>query len=195
MVISPNEERKIVGEFNNLQDMVHWLDSTGIDVSQWGTNSTKTLNNLWDEYGRGEVSFQVNPPMRIVRVVIIIISRDDMILIEVEQVFHNGKRRFRNQPPSEKIKLGEELNDAAMRCLHEELGLKPAQIDFDESHYKKEEETRESPSYPGLMTRYTMYTVELKVEGLPEQTFWRENVAIGEGDPVKRHLWGWHPRP
>ncbi len=184
-----------MGEFNNLQNMVHWLDSIGIDVSQWGMNSTKTPENLWDEYVRGEVSFQANPPRRIVSVVIIIISRDDMILLEVEQEFHNGKRRSRNQPPSEKIKPGEDLHDAVLRCLHEELGLKAAQIDFDESHYKREEETRESPSYPGFMTRYTMYTVEVQAEGLPEQAFWRDNVAAGEGDPVKRHLWGWHPRP
>jgi len=187
--------RNRVVELNKLQDMVLWLESIGIDVSQWGTSTSKSLENLWDEYLRGEIYFVADPPLRIVQVVQIIVGRNDMILLEMEQEFSNSKRRSRNQPPSEKIKPGEDLYDAALRCLNEELGLEPVQIDIDKFSYTAKEEIIESPSYPGLLTRYTIHTLEVQVTGLPEQEFWRENVAAGEGDPVKRHLWGWAERP
>ena len=182
-------------DFSKLQDLVHWLNVNGVDVSQWGTSIFKTPDNLWDEYVRGEVSFQTDPPLRIVRVAQIIINRNNQILLEVEQEFKNGRRRFRSQPPSEKIKPDEDLHDAAIRCLHEELGLDPGQISFVESSYEKRETILESPSYPGLLTRYTIHAVEARVTGLPAQEFWRQNKAVIEGDPVIRHLWNWVTRP
>ncbi len=113
-----------MAEISDFQDLAHWLEIIGIDSSLWETSSSKTLDNLWDEYVRGEVSFQTDPPLRIVHVVQLIISRDNKILVEVAQEFSNGKRRSRDQPPSEKIKSGEDLYDAALRCLDEELGVK-----------------------------------------------------------------------
>lgn len=178
-------------EFNKLQDLAYWLDNIGVDVSQWTANASKTIENLWDEYVNEDVSFQDDPPLRIVQVVQVIASHQDKILFEVEQEFTTGKRRSRKQPPSEKIKAGEKLHDAALRCLHEEVGLDPTQVRFIESNYEKEQETKESPSYPGLMTQYTVHTLEAEVTGLPTQRFWRLNWAAEEGDPVKRHLWDW----
>jgi hypothetical protein len=33
--------------------------------------------------------------------------------------------------------------------------------------------------------------VETAVSGLPEESFWRENLAFGDGDPVRRQRWEW----
>ena len=181
-------------EFKQLTDLVNWLTTNDVALAFWGTENSKTVENLWDEYVGGEVSFQDDPPLRIVEVVQLIIGRDDKILVEEEQEFSNGQRRFRNRPPSEKIKHGETIEAAALRCLQEELGLTSAQIDFDNAEPRKTEKILESPSYPGLMTRYTLHTFEIQAASLPNQAFWRQNSAAGPGDPVKRHLWDWEKR-
>lgn len=177
--------------FKELDDLACWLSAAGVDLSLWRSGTSKTLANLWEEYQRGEVLFRNNPPVRMVEVVNVRVTRDDLLLIEIEQEFINGERRARNQPPSEKMKPGEDVWLAARRCLHEELGVSVEQIEWIDAAFRKEEEQIESPSYPGLMTHYTSYTVEAHVRGLPQERFWRENLAAVEGDPVKRHLWTW----
>jgi hypothetical protein len=133
--------------------------------------------------------------LRIVDVVQIIIKRDGLLLVEMEQEFVNGQRRSRDLPPSEKIKPGESCVEAAYRCLCEELGLSRDQISIDESGYERRERVADSLSYPGLYSRYTIHDVHADVRGLPDGDFWRENVAAKDGDPVKRHLWAWRKRP
>lgn len=172
-------------------ELAAWLERIGIDIQAWGKGSYKSIANLWDEYQAGEVYFEDGPPMRVVQVVQLLVQQDDAFLVEVEQQLNNGKRRFRNQPPAEKIKSGETLVNAAYRCLEEELGLGKAQIEEINVVSERDELLAGSPSYPGLPTRYRIYEVKARVNGLPDQDFWRENVAASEGDPVSRHLWGW----
>ncbi len=124
----------------------------------------------------------------------VLIRRGDRVLLEVEQEMGNSFRRSRNQPPSEKMKAGENYIAAAVRCLDEELGLQRDEIAFIGSGYEKLETITESPSYPGLRTHYTFHSIEAVAKGLPEEDFWRDNIAEGLGDPVKRHLWAWHVR-
>lgn len=181
----------MVKDFDSLDALVSWLEEGGVDTAVWGTGSSKSTSNLWDEYLQGEVSFEAHPLMRIVRVVQVLVKRDDMILLEVEQVFKNGKRRFRNQPPAEKIKGNENIIDAAYRCLIEELGLSRDQVDFMGVDQEMEYVIRDSPSYPGLPTRYSIQRIRARVAGLPDEDFWRANTAANEGDPVSRHLWAW----
>ena len=137
---------------------------------------------------------KVPPPLRTVEVVQVIIRRGSRILLEVEQEFGNAQKRSRNLPPSEKLKAGENYISAAVRCLNEELGLKQAEIAFVGSGYEKIETITESPSYPGLQTRYTFHSIEAVAKGLPEKDFWRENTTHINGDPVKRHLWAWQAK-
>ena len=184
-----------VKEFDDLDELAAWLRAIGIDMAQWGTGTSKNLANLWDEYVQGDLFFQASPHTRNVAVVQIFIKRKGLILIEAEQEFVNGQRRTRDLPPSEKIKLGENYVQAAYRCLFEELGLRRDQIRFLESGYKISERVQDSPSYPGLCTRYTIHDVQAHVSGLPEEDFWRENTAAEDGDPIRRHLWAWRKRP
>lgn len=181
-------------EFERIEELVDWLEAHGIDTSSWGAGGTKTVENLWDEYVNGEITFKNDPPTRIVQVVQVFIRRGNRILLEVEQEFENAQRRSRNQPPSEKMKAGESYVTAAVRCLDEELGLGRNEIAFVGSGYEKVEAVTESPSYPGLRTRYTFHSIEAVAKGLPDDDFWRENVTSEDGDPIKRHLWAWHTR-
>lgn len=180
--------------FKNQRQMIDWLAVNKIEYSKWGQGQSKSLENLWHEYVSGESCFEDDPPKRIVAVVRIIISRGEKILVEAEQEFMDGRRRVRNRPPSDKIKPGEDVHEAALRCLDEELGLIPKQITIEHGLYKKKVTTVDSPSYPGLLCRYTVHLLKAAVTGLPDEPFWHENTAAAEGDPIKRHLWQWVER-
>lgn len=181
----------MVKDFDGPDELTGWLQENGIDTAVWGTGPFKTIANLWDEYVHGEVCFEANPPLRMVQVVQVLVQRENSTLIEVEQVFRDGKRRYRNQPPAEKIKPNENGIDAAYRCLNEELGLGRDQVYFMAAEQEREEMVTDSLSYPGLLTRYTIQRIRARVTGLPNENFWRENTAVREGDPISRHLWAW----
>ena len=183
------------GRFARVEELVDWLEASGVDTAVWDKGTSKSVANLWEEYVQGELIFQTSPPLRIVEVVQIIIERNGLFLLEVEQEFVNGQRRSRELPPSEKIKPGESCVEAAYRCLCEELGLSRDQISIIEPSSSKKDKVVDSFSYPGLYTRYTIHDVHAEVRGLPDRDFWRENVAAKDGDPVKRHLWAWQKRP
>lgn len=186
-------ERIIVNQFANIDALKRWLKSNGINCDLWGQNSSKSLRNLWQELEAGEVQLKDSPPLRVVDVVQIIIQQGEYILVEAEQEFFNGQRRFRNQPPSEKIKPGETIQQAATRCLVEELAVNPEQITLHpESHHQHQTNTN-SVSYPGLPSQYNFHLLEAAVSDLPNNDFWRENQSDGLLDPVKRHRWVWRP--
>lgn len=176
--------------FKYINELVIWLHDNHIDTSFWGEGNAKSVMQLWSEVSSGEVTLLENPPRRIVNVVQVIIRRERQVLLEVEQILENGNRRFRNQPPSEKIKPGENCQDAALRCLQEELSVHPESIKLSR-RCQTRTELQDSFSYPGLLTEYTFHMVDAVVSDLPEDAFWRSNKALISGDPVKHHLWVW----
>lgn len=190
----PQERRFIVNQFVDIHALEAWLGKYEINYEEWGNSSSKSLNNLWQELEAGEVQLKDNPPLRVVDVVQIIIRRGELILVEAEQEFFNGQRRFRKQPPSEKIKPGEDLQEAACRCLQEELSVPPENISLHLESHQQHQTNTNSFSYPGLPSQYNFHLLEADVAGLPEEDFWRENLA-GDNhiDPVKRHRWAWYP--
>jgi hypothetical protein len=178
-------------DFANELMLESWLHSRGIDMESWGSAGAKTVTDLWREYRHGDVAFEDDPPTRLVTVLQLFIRRGDTLLYELAQEFSDGRTRRRQLPPSEKIVAGESLPTATERCLREELGLEPDQYAIRDVEHKVYERLVDSPSYPGLFTRYTVYTVEVMADNLPESDFWRDNEAAAAGDPVRRHLWGW----
>jgi hypothetical protein len=174
--------------FENFQAMFAWLEANSIPKHTWGVGQAKSVVDLWSEYQRGETIFEDDPPVRQVSVVQLRIQRGDRILVELEQVLADGRRRARNRLPSEKMKAGESPIMAAWRCLVEELGLDVRDVVVSEV-VETTETIIDSPSYPGLPTRYTFHTMEVRTDALPDGDFWRDNTA--EGDPVRRHRWGW----
>lgn len=175
-------------DFQSPTELALWLAASGINVSNWGEKDSKTPADLWREYIAGESAFVDDPPGRLVEVVQLFIRQGNAILIEIEQEFADGRRRVRLRPPSEKLMRGEEPHTAAIRCLQEELGLSPDKIVIEVEQGVTEEIT-DSPSYPGLPTRYRFHTFEMAADSLPDEDFYRENSA--PGDPIRRHYWGW----
>lgn len=174
--------------FDVIEQLAAWLLKSGIDIESWGKGESKQLLDLWQEYKSGESSLTDNPPTRLIRVSQVLIGRDDRVLLELAQEFADGRHRVRLRPPSEKLKEGETPRAAAWRCLREELGLDEGDVDVDEMG-QTIEETADSPSYPGLPTRYIFYVFKATASTLPDDDFYRQNDA--PGDPIHRHLWGW----
>ena len=181
----------VTKNFQAFNELLTWLDEKKIVTSSWGRGDTKRVDDLWRELCSGEIKLQDDPPLRLVNVVEIITYQDRQYLIEAIQEFGNGKQRRRNQPPSEKIKAGENYLEAAVRCLYEELNLPAENIFFLPNLYRSKQQVRDSLSYPGLQTRYTIHTVSVNVTGLPQEDFWCDNLSYGYNDPIKRHFWQW----
>lgn len=171
-----------------LQD---WLTGQGIVTAEWGQGQTKSAADLWVEVVGGESVLATDPPRRMVSVVQVEVWQDGRRVIEAEQEMEDGRFRPRHRPPSEKIKPGESVREAALRCLAEELGVERTAVAFLPHPLTTERHLSDSHSYPGLLTEYTLHTVQVAVSGLPPTPFWRNNRAAAQGDPVRRHRWEW----
>lgn len=179
--------------FDSVETLAAWLVASGVAIADWGRGDAKTVADLWRETVLGESTLRDEPPRRELRIVQVTIRRGERVLVELEQVLRDGRRRTRDLPPGEKLKAGEGALLAARRCLLEELGLAvPLSTLYEER--PPFDETEESPSYPGLLAHYTVHRVAVHTEAaaaldLPAADFWRNNNA--PDDPVQRHLWGW----
>jgi len=178
--------------FTSPQELGIWLASRGVDLSQWGQDRAKGLTDLWYELINQDMQLADQPVLRVVQAVTVVIRQDDKVLIETEQVFKDGRRRLRNQPPSEKIKLGESYHDAAIRCLEEELGLVREQVKMISNTHQTTQIRRDAFSYPGLATHYHLHRVEAQVSHLPRHNFrTTEASSSAASDPIKYHYWSW----
>jgi 8-oxo-dGTP pyrophosphatase MutT (NUDIX family) len=179
--------------FDSAEELENWLRAHEVDVDSWGTGGSKTVATLWSELHHGESQLKSTPLRRLVTVVRVIIRRDERVLVETAQDFDDGRRRYRLQPPSEKMRPGEPPEQAAIRCLQEELGVTAGDVWLAPGSTRRWERERESVSYPGLRTCYRFYSIEANVPGLPDQAFSTREIAPGPGEPVERHFWEWAP--
>jgi hypothetical protein len=176
--------------FTSITQLNAWLALKQIDTALWGSGGAKSVENLWSELMAGDSELQDDPPLRLVRLVNVLIRSGDKILIEVGQQFGQNQQRYRDTPPAEKMKPAETPPAAALRCLQEELQVLPDQVQLG-AVSERESHLGESPSYPGLPTCYLIYEVEATVAGLPTSEFWTIEAEHADGDPVKNHHWQW----
>ena len=115
-------------EFDAIEELKAWLRDQNINVDRWGEGAAKTVENLWAEIDEGETLLQRDPPRRLIEVVRVVVRRDAFILIEARQEFVSGRQRTRNRPPSEKMRPDESYEEAAYRCIEEELGIAPSAV-------------------------------------------------------------------
>lgn len=178
-------------QLETIAQLKAWLDSKGIDISRWGVGGAKSVENLWAEIVEGETEIQDNPPLRLVRLVNVIIRQGDRMLVEATQEFGENQQRQRGGPPAEKSKPGESPIETALRCLQEELQVDATRVAIMAVSSELQVRTKDSPSYPGLRTCYLQYDVEANVEGLPSESFWTTEAFHEDGDPVHLHQWLW----
>lgn len=180
--------------FATHEELRRWLRTRAIDLSAWGKGAAKTVGDLWVEIEKGESVIHDEPPLRAVQVVRVVVRRERQILIEAYQGFTSGRRRARGRPPSEKMRPGESYTNAALRCLHEELGVTRDRVHLKQETYHRKVWEGDPDSYPGLCTRYTFHIVDASVQGLPHHDFHTEERATGPGEPIGVHYWEWRRR-
>lgn len=177
----------------NRSELEAWLAAAGIDTRPWGSNNAKTIADLAREIANGESTLQDDPPRRVVHVVQVVIPRGECVLVEVAQEFADGRVRRRDHLPSEKMLPDEDPVGAAQRCLKEELGLDADQLLGAPTHTNSLEKMMDSPSYPGLISKFTMHKVVVKTLHLPNEDFSTNNEAHAHGDPIAVSHWAWRP--
>ncbi|PRW57309.1 hypothetical protein C2E21_4331 [Chlorella sorokiniana] len=176
-------------------ELAAWLASGGIEVACFGHGSAKTLEQLWEEVEAGETQLflEEGRPLREVSVLNVLLTNGQgQTLYEEAQVLPNGSRRPRGLPLSEKLLPGEAWQEAVVRGVMEELGpVLPAnpQVEVDEASMQESVETKESQSYPGLLSKYVCKRVSARVlSGLPEGAF---TTNEQRSDGLLQHCWVW----
>lgn len=153
------------------ETLVDFLRDNEIGTSAWGTGRAKTIDDLLEELREGESELVVCEeglrrvtPIDQIEIRYVNPDGKEYRLVEQRQVFWDGNReRVRSLPRSlgEKIKAGEDPKITAVRGIKEELGIEVTQdrvIDFGIEY-----EEMESPSYPGLVTRYDKHNFLIKL--------------------------------
>jgi hypothetical protein len=182
-------QKILVQSAKELQDL---LIAHRIDVSQWGQHDAKTVTDLWQELVAEEAYLQEPPLRRIVPAVVrLIIRQGNCLLIEVQQVFRDGRTRSRRIPPSEKLRRGESYIDGALRCVEEELLVARSNVQVLEQTHQVHHACHRSRSYPGLQSQHTFHTVDVQVQGLPQEAFSTDEYSQHDGALSVRNYWAW----
>jgi hypothetical protein len=177
----------------SLSELQDWLTGHGIPFDAWGRDrdGSKPVARLWHEIASGESWLTDDPPLRRVAVVSLRIEAAGKQLTEVRQLMADGAVRERNSPPTEKLKPGETATAGALRCAVEELRVEARHVRIVAEPLSTTVEELDSPSYPGLRTRYLLHTMTAAVLSLPTSAFTTDE-ASGSDAAVLTHHWEWH---
>ncbi len=179
-------------DYLSIEILTSWLIKNHIPIQNWGFGHAKTISDLFQEINEGECVLINDPPKRILPVVQVIIRRNHLVLVELEQELNDSRKRKRCLPPSEKMKPEESWLEAAIRCLNEELSLAPHQFTVLSENCEPVIYERLSQSYPGLPSQYHIYSVNVQADTLSATEFWTDEKADPEKKAaIRRHLWGW----
>ena len=144
------------------------LEDAGINTAKWGTGQAKTLTHLQKEIEDSETVLTTTETGGLLRKVVVggadvyYKSSDGKKyrLKEEKQVFKDGRERRRDlgQAISEKVKLNENIEDAMVRGIREELGIS-GEIVLTKIGTDKQEVV--SQSYPGLQSKYIRHKFQV----------------------------------
>lgn len=158
----------MISKIETLENLQILLDIHGINSKEWGKGRTKTVADLFGEIVSQETILEIQENGVIVRKLSVIGAKVFYIdqnnqrfyLKEDKQVFNDDRIRKRDLScsVSEKMKANESPEQALIRGLQEELGV------FGDLNFVDQGstlETADSPSYPGLFTKYTRYSFDV----------------------------------
>ena len=145
-------------EVKKMQDL-----KSVLPLELYGHGQAKSFQSLLDEIENGEsqIIWEENKPIRCLKVcrVKIICLDKELTLYEDRQEFADGRIRQRGfDYLSEKMGVNEASAIATERALKEELGMNQDALDITPIHPDGiDHKEVESPSYPGLLTRYEFH--------------------------------------
>jgi len=156
-------------QFSSENDLVNFLIANDIPVEQWGKGAAKTVKHLYNEILEKEsvLSYIDGKLIRSIEFVSAQIFYDSpggvLKLVEEKQIFKDGRVRSRylESSVSEKMKADEGPRNSIIRGIEEELKIS---ISMDQIEANGNiDETEESNSYPGLLTRYNGYKYKIEL--------------------------------
>lgn len=166
------------------------LQKYGVPVEQFGTGKAKTLEHLAQEILEGETVLVDKDGEIVRRVELVHIdvrftqNGVELQLVEDKQVFTDGRERRRGLTGiSEKMKPGENPSISAKRALVEEIGVDSR---TDIQSMGTEEETKTSPSYPGLSTEYLRHEMMTTIS---EEDFRKDGYTEVQPDKTTYFVW------
>jgi hypothetical protein len=156
-------------QFSSEDDLVNFLIANDIPVDQWGKGSAKTVRHLYNEILEKEsvLSYIDGKLIRSIEFVSAQIFYDSpggvLKLVEEKQIFKDGRVRSRylESSVSEKMKADEGPRNSIIRGIEEELKISIAMDQIEANG--NIDETEESNSYPGLLTRYNGYKYKIEL--------------------------------
>jgi len=177
---------------NFLEKITQQLYSAGIDISKYGVDKAKKMSDLAHEIESGE-STLIEENGELIRKVLVggvdvyyqTPDGKKYILKEDKQVFEDGRERKRKlqQSMAEKIKPNEDPAEATERGIVEELGIS-GKIELQK--IRIDEEINESPSYPGLKTKYVFHRFAFY---MTEEQFKPEGYIEKQSDKETHFIW------
>jgi len=158
------KQEHVLEREHRIAELAETLKMHGIDVLAWGKGKAKTVEQLYNEIAVGETQLIEGADQALFREVIVAKGEVTYLdaagvthrLIEQKQVFTDGRKRTRELDTaiSEKMKFGENPDESIIRGVEEELGISgPITATSDVVR----EQLEDSPSYPGLQTRYRLH--------------------------------------
>mmetsp|Transcript_21315 Transcript_21315/g.60353 ORF Transcript_21315/g.60353 Transcript_21315/m.60353 type:complete len:784 (+) Transcript_21315:135-2486(+) len=138
------------------EDLKIFLDSNGVDASQFGEGTNKSLKEFSEELVKGEAALARQPDgkvIRVVDVVILKITRGTDVLVEVEEEV-KGTKKSLNRLPAVKRRPDENMFLAAHRAIAKNLKMNDNFIILNPLNVLIAEEEKQSAAYCGLPTLY-----------------------------------------
>jgi hypothetical protein len=162
-----------------------------LPLELYGNGQAKSFQSLLDEISNGEsqIIWEGNKPIRVLKVcrVKVICLDKELTLYEDRQEFADSRIRQRGfDYLSEKMGVGENPMTASERALKEELGMSEEAIKLTPIHTDGIDSSElESPSYPGLTTRYQFHDF---IAYYPVE-YWQEEFREVQEDKTTVFAW------
>mmetsp|Transcript_60795 Transcript_60795/g.199078 ORF Transcript_60795/g.199078 Transcript_60795/m.199078 type:complete len:959 (-) Transcript_60795:48-2924(-) len=148
-----------------------FLKANQVDLSAFGKDRTKTLQELSTELMSGECSLRTMPAggvVRIVDVVLLLITNvtaDSALVVTKEtSASGGGIDNLVNRMPGTKRRPDENHFHAAKRVLQRQLKIPENLINLDADNVQIYKEEKDSPSYPGLRTVYCKRIISAQLQ-------------------------------
>jgi hypothetical protein len=137
------------------------LKANSIDPGQFGRGQAKSLQELSTELTSGESSLMVSPQGDLVRLVDVVLlklmqgeSREVLVVTKERHEANTTEEVGLNRLPGSKRRPDENHFLAAKRVLSRQLHISEDYVKLDEGEIHVVQESKDSPSYPGLRTVY-----------------------------------------
>jgi len=181
----------------DLPTFTRMLQDHSVDVKTFGVGKAKTIEAFANETvgGAARLMLDATKHKTLVRVVDVVLLKlrpkgsNDMLLIEVEEKFPDGRKRETNRLPGTKKEPYENMTQTAERILKEMLNISPDMVELAVNDVTRHEEEQESPSYPGVRTVYRKEILEgsvfssdkdkMSAVGLPTHSDWTSLDHLG----------------